>query len=285
MSRYRQGISALLSTLLLGTASIEGVTVALDFGGANFSDDFTNVGNPTAGQIRWNNIARDSSRPAGAQSRIDLVVTVASGSSYTPGGGPSNLQGNGTNGVPLGATRLKVEVGTNVSFDFNFFYGNGDVASVTTSFAFLDFDSTTRSSDGVTVTENLTFLGINPSDSASYTATTTNALNVDNTNPDQPIFSSTLQGGQPDNPTDLSALTTDQEDKIIQFNVVEATGFSLNLDVGGTPPASDPDSARTFFISDAITFNQTTDTTVIPEPSSSLLLGLGSLLLTRRRRA
>lgn len=83
----------------------------MDFGGANLFDDFTDVGATTPGQIRWNNIARDPNF-VGVNGRIDLVVTVSSGSTYTPGGGSSNLQGNGNNGVPDGAARIKLQVET-----------------------------------------------------------------------------------------------------------------------------------------------------------------------------
>ncbi len=264
--------------------SVSAVSVSLDFAGANFLDHFTDPGTNTVdGQIRWNNIARDPSK-TGRAGRIDLVATVAAGSNYDFGGGPPNLQGNGSNGVASGATRLKLAVGTEVIFDFNFFDGNGNAVEVTTSFALFDFDETTRTGDGVTVDEIVTFSEVSPADTGSFTYATAGLINIDTSNSVAPVFSSGVEGNQADNPTDLSNLTSEQELKTVQFDIVDSTGFTLGLEVGGTPPAADPDSARTFFIGDAIDFNLSTTTILVPEPSTMCFILMAGFTFGIRRR-
>lgn len=265
----------LLLPLWLSPAS-QAVTVALDFENANFQDSFTRSNAPP-GEIRWNNIARISG-VTGAAGRIDLVATVASGSNYSFGVvPPRNTNGPSTGpAVPAGATLLKVEVGTDVSFDFNFFTGTGASLAVTTDVSFLDFDQTDRTSSGQgIVNEKLTFLGVNSSDSSSYTYATSNEIDIDTSNSSQPVFSSTQEGNAGDNPTDLANLSVVQQQKIVEFNLVEATGFTLNLNVGGTTPDND---ARSFFIAGDTTFTIPTTTVVVPEPSSIAMLTLAGIL-------
>lgn len=261
------------------------ITVALDFAGVNgFNDAFTNVGNnQVPGEIRWNGISRVPG-VAGPAGRIDMVATVASGSNYSFGAiPPRNTNGPSTNpAVPGGATLLKVEVGTDVTFDFNF-YNNGSLIALTTALSFLDFDETDRTANnqGI-VSETLTFLGVNSTDAGSATFESAPRFNVDTSNPMNPIFSSSEEGNASDNPTDLTNLTTEQSEKALRLNLVEATGFTVNLSVGGSTPDND---ARSFFISDAITFNNPQTISFVPEPSSLLLLILSGTGLLSRRRA
>jgi len=233
-----------LSSLFLSTAS-DAVVLTTNLAGANFIDAPAALGpNGETVAFRWNGIANTG---AGAANRIDLVVSVATGSSYIQGTGPNNTNGpSGMPSVPSGATLIKVEVGTDVTFDFNFYRGNGQTVALTTDISFLDFDQTDRTSNGQgVVTETLTFLGVTSLDQSSYTYTASNNLDIDTNNAAQPIFSSTQEGDASDNPTDLNNLSVVQQQKIVEFNLVEATGFSLNLAVGGTTPDND---ARSFFI-------------------------------------
>ncbi len=203
MSVFRSNSFLTLLFLFGSLMTAPAITVVLDIAGANFMDNFA-----TDGEIRWNNIARDPDS-SGPSARIDLVATVATGSSYTPGDGAANANGNANNSIPLGSTRLKVQVGTDVTFNFNFVRGNPAETpiAITTSLAFLDFDQTFRESDGVTVTENIQFLGVNSSDVGSYTYASTNLIATDTNNPLGPVFSSIDDGGQADNPTTLNTDT------------------------------------------------------------------------------
>ena len=276
-----KNIVCVLFFLLVCSLSVHAVAVTLDFEGANFQDSFTRSNAPP-GEIRWNNIARLSG-VSGEAGRIDLVATVSSGSTYNFGTvPPRNTNGPSTNpAVPAGATLLKVEVGTNVSFDFNFFTGTGESVAVTTDISFLDFDQTDRTSSGQgIVSENLTFLGLNSSDVSTYTYATANDLSINTSNPSQPIFSSVQEGSASDNPTDLSNLSVAEQQKIVEFNLVEVTGFTLNMAVGGTTPDND---ARSFFIAGDIDFTVPTTTVTIPEPSSAAIFALAAIFLSLRR--
>ncbi|MEM1221117.1 MAG: hypothetical protein AAGH40_00015 [Verrucomicrobiota bacterium] len=177
-----------MSLLSIPTAA-HAVAIALDFERADFQDSFTR-NNPPPGEIRWNNILClfGVTGPAG---RIDMVATVASGSAYSF----STVPPRNTNGsitppaVPGGAILLKVEAGTDVSFNFNSFTETGNPIALTTDISFLDFDQTDSIGQGI-ADEKLNFLGINSLDQSSYTYTTTTEIGIDYSNTTQPSFSS-----------------------------------------------------------------------------------------------
>lgn len=255
----------------------------LDFVSTTFVDNI----NPAdgSGEMRWSNIASEGGTD------YDLIMTVASGSTYSPGTGPDNQIGPlpkmgpdaGTT-IAEGLTRLKVQRATDVTFDFRLVQTGTSTPLDVSGFSvsFWDFDQTNRPSGDVT--ESLTLLGVSSNggiSSGSFTYAVAADFNVDNSNPSQPVFSSTLEGSQSDNPDDLGNLTAAQEQKVVQLTFVNASGFTAKFAVGG---ASSTD-ARTFFLGGDVPFSVPTVTTPIPEPSSALLLlPAGAMLMMRRRR-
>ncbi|MEM9080165.1 MAG: hypothetical protein AAGC74_05670 [Verrucomicrobiota bacterium] len=268
--------------------------VTLNFDTAVFSDSFGNSnGDPE--ELRWSNIGNFNGID------LDLVATTAAGSTYVPGSGPVNASGplpaggqNPGSNVPEGATRIKVQRNTDVTFDFIFVNQSTGNAVVLDEFviSFWDFDLTDRTAQnqGI-VDETLTFLGLGGTDTgASFTYTTGKLFDIDTSNPNQPIFRSTQAGSQSDNPSDLTNLTEEQEDKVIELTFSNAASFRVNLAVGGTSSSD----ARTFFVGGDVTFDPSTPITTepvpdppsipVPEPSVPLTLLLSSALFWRRLR-
>ncbi|MEM0897608.1 MAG: hypothetical protein AAGJ79_12070 [Verrucomicrobiota bacterium] len=259
----------------LGAANI------FNFAGSVFSDSINPLDG--TGEIRWAGITTNSG------SAIDMVAVVSPGSTYTPGDGPLNRNGpvppggpNEGQDVPAGLTRIKVQRATGVRFTFTFVdqvTGNPVVLPCAT-FSLWDFD---QSASGV-VTESAQFIE-STGTSGTFTYAAATNIAIDATNPEQPIFSSTVTGNETDNPTDVSAPTSAQQEKVVLFEFYNTTGFEMELNVG----ANGGTDSRTFFFGGDVPFTVPTTTISIPEVSP-VLLGLSSTLLflgssrSRRRR-
>ncbi|MEM9478493.1 MAG: PEP-CTERM sorting domain-containing protein [Verrucomicrobiota bacterium] len=245
----------------------------------NFENSvFTDTINPLdgSGEMRWAGIGTNGGTD------IDMIAVVSAGSTYDPGNGPQNRNGpvpplTGED-VPAGLTRIKVRRATDVNFTFSFVdQATGDpVVLPCVALSMWDFD---QSASGV-VTESVQFLGTTGG-GGSYTYATSTNIGVDSTIPTEPVFSSTVSGDESDNPTDVSNPTAAQQEKVVLFNIVNASGFEVNLAVGGNGGTQ----SRTFFLGAGVPFTIPTTTASIPEPSTSMALLLGAFFILRRSRS
>ncbi len=275
-------IFTILGSLILNESK---AAISLDFDGSTFTD--TIDPSDGSGQMTWGGITTLSDGTV-----VDMIATVDPSSVYSPGTGPNNANGplplNGPNQgstVPGGATRIKVQRNTDVTFNFVFVDQNGNPITLEcTNISIYDFDETVPNGGGAIRDETVTLLGVDSPDSSisCFTIATDPLFEVDTSNPSQPVFTSSVEGNQGDNPDDLNNLTIEQSQKVVELNLVNTTGFTLNFAVGGTSN----NNSRTFFIGGDVNFHPDVETQkyLIPEPSTMLLTILTSLLLATRKR-
>ncbi len=78
---------------------------------------------------------------------------------------------------------------------------------------------------------------------------------------------------QVDNPTDPNALTQEQFDHSLKIGFTNVSSFQIRF--GNSEPVTSDGGGRKFFFSGT--------STLVPEPSSSMLVGLGSMIVLFRR--
>lgn len=250
-----------LGLAVLAINSAHAVTV-LNFGSSVASSTLINgATNAAGGEIRWAGIATVNG------GSIDLIATV-SGGEYQA----NNTANNGLNGQ-LG--QVNVQHSTSVEFTFTIVETGTTNAVVAQQwdFAFFDLDTAT----GGTNVESLSV--VDTGSLATYTITTASELAVGGSTP-EPTFTATTFGTGPDNPTDPTDLTAQQENRSILFTLKDTSSFVMNYDT------TSGSSGRNFLFAGEAIFDDVPVTVVsVPEPSSSaLLLGAGLLAATRRKR-